>query len=1181
MGDVKWPPEQKNAIDIRDSKTLVAAGAGSGKTAVLVERIIRKIIDDGVDIDKMLIVTFTNAAASEMKERIRKRLYEEVNSNHSLQKQIMYLNRSSIMTIDAFCKKSIKDYFYKLDIDPNFKIVDNTERELLKLEAIDEILEELYELNDKEIIDVIDAYSSNKSDDSLIELVFSIHNFIQSCPYPLKWLDEKCNMYDIHDDDFGKTIWGKIILKSARSLVKEISEELRTLELELLEDPINAKNYLATVQDDIFKLDAVRKNCISWDDYHNTLKNIEFARLTQAPKLDPNLKEEVKAIRDKMKHFVGKYLRDSVFISSSEEILNDLKQAFAHAVGIKKIVYLFDERFKKKKYDKNLLDFSDIQHLCLQLFENHEDVLKDFKNKYEEILIDEYQDSNLIQETILNKIAKGNIFMVGDVKQSIYKFRQARPELFLEKYQTYSSYTSECGTHPEARENKILLFKNFRSNENIVNQVNFIFKTIMHQETGEIEYDEVEFLKYGADYYTYDGEPAELHLIETKKNSVNLIGEDDESESEDVEELENLQTEARVVAKRIEELVGNFEVYDKDLKAKRKAKYSDIVILLRAAKKTAETFCEELAIRNIPSYADVKLGYFDNTEIQIFLSLLKIIDNPYQDIPLLAVLKSPIANFDVNDLTRIRLYDKKSPFYDAMLIAASQGDEKTKAFINRLNEWRQKSRYMLIDEFISYLYDDTNYYYYVSLLPNGDSRQNNLKVLLKKATDFEKSSFKGLYNFLTFMDNIKMSSGEDTPSQISENADVVRIMSIHKSKGLEFPIVFISNTSRKFNDKDFKKPIIIHQDLGFGFDIIDPKLRMSYESIPKLALVFKSQQEMIAEEMRILYVAMTRAKEKLIFTSSCSNIEKKMLAYESPLSNYKITSANSFADWVYNAVISTQNDWEIKTWTYKDVISEDTIEEDDNVVKANAESITEGISSTQNEIKETPLSDVELSFIEKRFNWKYDYALSTKIPSKLSVSELKRLHNLAEPSLIQKVRSVETPKFLEEDAIVGASYGTLLHSKMERLEYSVYYTASSSIEDLLSDVEEGRTKESLKKDISTFVKSPLYTEIKNSKRIHREVPFNLSISAKDIFKFEENSKDDTIMVQGIIDLYYETEEGIIIVDYKSDRLHNANEFVERYGKQLEYYQKALEKITGKRVLKSYIYSFKLQETIEV
>lgn len=1165
MGDVKWTSEQQNAIDIRNSKTLVAAGAGSGKTAVLVERIIRKIIDDGVDIDKMLIVTFTNAAASEMKERIRSRLYDEVNKNHSLQKQILYLNRASIMTIDAFCKKAIKDYFYKLDIDPNFKIVDSTEGELLRLEAIDEVLEELYESKDEDILDVLDAYSNNKSDEGLINLILSIHRFIQSCPNPLEWLEEKTNMYNVKDSDFSNTIWGKKIIRYARNLIEECVEEFKMIEEELIDDP-DAKNYLLVIQDDILKLEAVRKNMYTWDDYYNAIKYLEFGRLKVAPKMDEDMKKAVQDLRKKAKALIIDYLRDKVFISSSDEILDDLKNAFAHAKGIKEIICLFDERFKKKKNDKNLLDFADIEHLCLQLFENNKDVLEDYKNKYEEILIDEYQDSNLIQETILNKISNGNVFMVGDVKQSIYKFRQARPELFLEKYSTYAKHTGDTDNH--LPENKILLFKNFRSNENIIDEVNFIFKNIMFKDTGEIEYTEEEYLKYGATYYEYDGEPAELHLIE-KKNNLEDADEEEVSAvlEDDIEE--KLQLEARVVANRIKELVGNFEVFDKNTKQKRKARYSDIVILLRATKNSSATFVEELGKKNIPVYADSKSGYFDNTEVQIFLSLLKIIDNPYQDIPLLAVLRSPIGNFDVNELTKIRLYDRKSPFYEAMLVASSQGDVKAKAFIDKLNEWREKSRYLVINELISYLYDDTGYYYYVSLLPHGDSRQNNLKVLLKKATDFEKSSFKGLYNFLTFIENVTLSSGDfDSPSELSENDDVVRIMSIHKSKGLEFPIVILSGTSKRFNNKDMRNPIICHQDLGFGFDIVDPKLRITYESIPKLALKFQTEQEMLAEEMRILYVAMTRAKEKLIITALHDNIEKKMMIWENPLSKYKISSAKCYSDWISNAVLSTKNNWTVRAWNYSELIEGNDAEE------GSIESVA--VRTRDEDINID--GQKEFDIINERFNWQYPYTLSTKIPSKLSVSELKRLHNIEDYTNIQKVREVESPKFFEEVSYKGATYGTLLHNKMEHLDFKL---AAEQLNDLLSDVDDKKTKSRLEADIVKFMQSNLYAKLMKSKRIHRETPFNLAVSAKDVFKLNDNSKDDEIMVQGIIDLYYEDEEGLVIVDYKSDRLHNADEFINRYKKQLEYYKMALETITHKKVTNAFIYSFEMAGVIKV
>ena len=1181
MPDVKWTTEQENAIKIRNSKTLVAAGAGSGKTAVLVERIIRKVIEDGIDIDKMLIVTFTNAAASEMKERIRERLYTEASSNHALQKQILYLNRASIMTIDAFCKKAVKDYFYKLDIDPNFKIADTTELELMKLEAIDEVLEELYESQEEDIIDVLDAYSNNKSDDSLVNLILSIHRFIQSCPNPLEWLDEKCEMYHVDTDDFGNTVWGKYIIKYTRNVVAELLEELKNIRDDF-ENIDEAQNYLLTIQDDILALEALRKNNFSWDDYYQAFQHVEFSSLKRAPKLDEETREYVKSVREKMKSIIGQYLKEEVFISSSSEILQDLKNAYAHATGIKHIIHLFDARLHQKKEDKNVLDFSDIEHLCLKLFSENEDVLQDFKNKYEEILIDEYQDSNLIQESILNKISNGNVFMVGDVKQSIYKFRQAKPELFLEKYHTYPTWVDDGNM---STENKILLFKNFRSNENIIQQVNFIFQNIMFKDTGEIDYTEEEFLKYGATYYDYDGESAEIHIIESK----NQQGKSEEADSsifeDDIEE--KAQLEARVVSKRIEELVGNFEVFDKNTKQKRKAKYSDIVILLRATKGYADTFAEELSKRNIPVYTDVKSGYFDNPEVQVVLSLLKIIDNPYQDIPLLSVLRSPIGNFDVNELTKIRMVDRKCSFFEAMMMAGGQGDEKVKDFLIRLSLWREKSRYLTIDELLSYLFDDTKYYYYVSLLPNGDRRQNNLKVLLKKATDYGKSSYKGLYNFLNFIDNVKLSSGDftDAPSELSETDDVVRIMSIHKSKGLEFPIVILAGTARGFNKIDLQDRIVLNQEMGFGFDIVDTKKRLVYESVPKLALKLQNKKEMLAEEMRILYVAMTRAKEKLIITSLVQKMDKNMTNWSMPISKYAINNANNFADWICRVVLSTSNNWNVVTWNYEEAVQgrKKVTESDKNElmnVNQNHDRIleqstfaSENIDTDDNNTQKISNMDYD-AFITHRFHYHYPYSLSTKIPAKLSVSELKRLNNLEDYSEIRKVKEIKKPSFLQEEPVKGAEYGTLLHSKMERLNFR-----SPNVEELLSDVKDSKVHKKLEKDIHTFLASSLYQKIICSGQVYRETPFNLSMSAKEVFPFSEDSADDEVMVQGIIDLYFETAEGLIVVDYKSDKNIDEEGLKARYAKQLAHYQRALEQITGKKVIEKYIYSFNLAKEI--
>ena len=1154
MPDVKWTLEQQNAIDIRNSKTLVAAGAGSGKTAVLVERIIKKIINDNIDIDKMLIVTFTNAAASEMKERIRAKLYDEVNNNSSLQKQILYLNRASIMTIDAFCKKAIKDYFYKLDIDPNFKIADNTELELIKMESIDELLEELYESDDDNVIEILEAFSSNKSDDSLINLILYIHRFIQSSPYPLKWLYEKCEIYNTTEIDFSNTLWGKNLISYTRQVVKEIIEELQNVSDELAND-VTAHNYYLTIQDDLFLLSSLIKNNYTWNDYYKAFQNLKFSSLKRAPMLDDETKEYVKSVREKMKALVEKYLRDEVFISSSVENMEDIKKIYLHAKTIYKIVSLFDEKFKEKKYERNILDFSDIEHLCLKLFEDNEDVVEDYKRKYEEILIDEYQDSNLIQESILTKITNTNLFMVGDVKQSIYKFRQARPELFMNKYSIYSLYDNSVTNHSE--ENKILLFKNFRSNENIIDIVNFIFKNIMTKESGEIDYNEDEFLKFGATSYNYTGEPLELHIIEKnhEEEIANIIDDDIE---------EKPQLEARVIAKRIEELVGNYEVYDKATNQKRKAKYSDIVILLRATKNYSDVFFNELTNRNIPTFSDTRSGYFESLEVNIIISLLKIIDNPYQDIPLVAVLRSPIFNFDMNELSKIRMYNPKSNYYEAIMSAATQGNKKAEDFIYKLSEWREKSRYFSLDDFISFLYEDTKYYYYVSLLPNGEARQNNLKLLLKKATEFAESSYKGLYSFLTFMENVKASSGDfDPPSELSENDDVVRIMSIHKSKGLEFPIVFLAGIARPFNKRDLNEKVVLHQDMGIGFDVIDINKRISYASIPKLAIKLKCEKEMKAEEMRILYVALTRAKEKLIITALTPNMKKKIDSYSSKITEYAVCAATSFADWILRVAFSTDNNWNIREWTYDDVLK---INNSDNIAN---ESISHNLDSTY--------SKEDYDFVNQRFSWKYKYSLSTRIPAKLSVSELKRLNNIEDLTQVTKVQNIETPTFID-DAIShrGAEYGSILHSKMERLNLK-----APNIDEILIDVEDIKLKEKLEKDIQKFLDSELYQLIKASDKICKEVPFNMNILAKSVFKDENDSLDDEIMVQGIIDLYCENSDNIIMVDYKSDNISDENEFISRYKNQLMYYKKALESATNKHVSSSYIYSFKMGKTINV
>lgn len=1153
---MEWTKEQKQAIETKDCKLLVSAGAGSGKTAVLVQRIIDKVIKDKIDIDRLLIVTFTNAAASEMRERIQDAIYKKLDEFPELSKQIVLLNKASIMTIDAFCKKVIKDNFFNINIDPNFAVCDSTESELLKLEALDEIMEELYEEGNE----ILDVYSDNKFDENFRNIILKIHSFIQSSPFPNEWLSEKCGMYNTSETDFGKTVWGKELIKYARNEIAGGIEELENI-IEDLQFNKEAENYVLTLQDDVFQLKALRLNNITWDNFYNEISKIKFITLKRAPKLDEETAEDVKAVRNKVKDKIQKFLRDEIFISSSEEIFADIHSLYNNLKIISNVVIKFDERFKKKKSDKNLIDFSDMEHLCLELLNSNENIAKMYREKYQEILIDEYQDSNLIQEFIMNKISNGNLFMVGDVKQSIYKFRQARPELFLEKYNTYPVVEDDS----KSLEQKILLFKNFRSNKNIIDECNFIFQRIMSKDVGEIDYDEVESLKFGAEYYPQLGETAEFHLIEKK------LSEDEEISQEDNDIEDKPQLEARVVAKRIEELVGNFDVYDKKTGLMRKAMYKDFAILLRATKNYANYFIEELSVRNIPVFADVNSGYFDRTEVQVIMSLLKIIDNPYQDIPLLAVLRSKIGDFDVNELTQIRLIDKNCPYFEAMQKSVSQGNEKVLKFLDKLSEWREKSKHLKLGELIWLLYNETGYYDYVSLMSNGDVRKNNLDALLTKAEKYDSTSFKGLFNFINFIDNIKETTGDLSSSKsIGENDNVVRIMSIHKSKGLEFPIVFLCGTSKKFNTRDERNQVILHQDFGFGADVVNLENRITYESIPKLAIKQKMREEAKSEEMRILYVALTRAREKLIVTSMEQNIDKKSDEWSRKLTPYLVSTSNSFAEWIGRTIFSTKNDWQIQKWSYTNAIMLNKDYTDDSY-----KTLLENIEKTFN------LTE-DFEKISNKFEWKYSYNSSTKLPSKITVTELKRLGDETlvseeQTQLSQEVDMQEAPSFISETGTTATMFGTLLHNVMQRIDFNDF-----NIDIVLNAVEE-KYKKKVRFYLEQFKESDLFFEIKNSKRIWREMPFNLSMNVGDVYSdVKDESKDDKVLIQGVIDLYFENEEGdLVLVDYKTDKLDSEVEFVKRYKVQLDYYKKALETLTQKHVSKVIIYSFNLNKEINL
>ncbi len=737
MSKVNWTKEQKQAIYEKGSNILVAAAAGSGKTAVLVERIINKIINEKIDIDKLLVVTFTNAAASEMRERVLDAIYkklEEEPENENLQRQVTLLNKASICTIDSFCLEIVRNNFYELEnLSPNFRIADTTQIELLKQEIIEELFLEKYEKEDKDFLKLINTYTSYKDDAPLKDLILKIYTYIQSNPFPQKWLEEKIEMFNLNnklDQDFIKTPWGKILLEEVQeeliddiSLLKEVQKKLSyNSDLDAFEK---------VILNDIDKLEFLSKNLNNWDNAYEISKNLNFVTWPRK-KIDLNIKDESKDIRDDVKKKLKKVL-DKILICNSKEANEDINNMYEILLKLKDIILEFEKRFSKAKMEKNIVDFNDIEHFALKILINSQDgktieetkVAKMYKQKYEEIAIDEYQDSNLVQEYILNSVSnKNNIFMVGDVKQSIYKFRQAMPELFLDKYNKYK--TIEDKTKNDNL--KIQLFKNFRSKQNILDFTNIIFENIMSNNLGDIDYNKEEYLNLGASYEKINQDAkTKINIInieenEESKDELNQdldikedmpkdIEKEIESEIED-ERIEDIELEARFVANKIKKLIDSkYQVWDKKQNKYRDIKYKDIVILLRSTAKLAPIYEQEILNLKLPVFSDSSQEYLESTEIQTIMNLLKIIDNPMQDIPLVATLRSNIGKFTDDELIKIRLASKEDNFYICMQKAKVSADDnlrkKIENFLENLDKWRKEQEYLALDELIWKIYVDT------------------------------------------------------------------------------------------------------------------------------------------------------------------------------------------------------------------------------------------------------------------------------------------------------------------------------------------------------------------------------------------------------------------------------------------------------------------------------------------
>lgn len=1222
----------------------------------------------------MLVVTFTNAAASEMRERVLDAIYKKLDEdpeNENLQRQITLLNMASICTIDSFCLDVVKNNFYELDnISPNFRIADTPEIELLKQEILDELFENKYLAEDKDFTKLINTYTSYRDDTPLKDLILSIYSYISSSPYPLKWLNEKIEMFNIKDElekDFSQTPWGKVLLEEMQ---EELIDDIAVLtdSIEGLEYETDLEEFKQTIESDIKQLTILKENLNNWDKSYEIAQNIKFVTWPRK-KIESEIKDEIKKIRDNVKKKFSKKI-DKIFVSDSKQSNQDIYDMYSVLKKLEKLIIEFDEIFSKKKRDKNIVDFTDIEHFALNILvkdvkkttnENGEvqeeiiktEVAKKYTEKFEEIAIDEYQDSNLVQEFILSSISRGNnMFMVGDVKQSIYRFRQAMPKLFLDKYAKFETVGTDTKClinmsnnveEQNSTENdlksetnsdrpncltgrKIQLFKNFRSRDNVLDFTNLIFKDIMSKSLGEVDYNEDEYLNFGAEDYKKINQSlkTEVNIIDIKQEVDIQNNEDKDSprdiyiekteESEDeLEHLENIEIEAKYVANKIKSLIDSkYQIYDRKKETFRDITYKDIAILLRSTKDKASIYEQELIKLDMPVFTDSNQEYLDSIEIQTIMSLLKIIDNPMQDIPLVTVLRSNIGKFTDNELVEIRLSDKFDNFYNCMQKAKVNVDaqlkEKIEKFLNQINTWRKEQEYLALDELIWKIYSDTGYYNYVGLMPNGNLRQANLKMLFERAKKYETASFKGLYNFINFIEKLKINSGDLSSAKIiGENDDVIRIMSIHKSKGLEFPIVFLVNTNKQFNEQDIKKnPVLLHQELGIGAKYINYNAQVQYDTLTREAIKNVIRNENISEEMRILYVALTRAKEKLIITGISNDYSKQLEDIEQQKNIYarKDGKINPILIKKYKSYL----DWILLVYLYEKTNTGDLLEInriEKNSILENKQENNKQENTSQKIIEilnKKEISKNNVNHVKEQIEYEYPNKLAVDIPTKSSVTKIKQMEQKQieiDFESLERVKETEEktdklkditfdkPKFLQEEKeikITSAQKGTLIHLCMQKLNPREEYNLQN-IKELIQNLQlkqiitEKEAEAINPYKVLEFTKSDIWDELKNAKEIYQEKPFYINIPAKEIY---HEDIEENILVQGIIDLYYiNNYNELILLDYKTDYVENGKEEMlrQKYKKQLYIYQRALENSLERKVDKIYIYSLCLGKKI--
>lgn len=1249
---MRWTKDQQKVIDLRNRNILVSAAAGSGKTAVLVERIITMITEGEhpVDIDRLLIVTFTNAAAAEMRERIgnaiEKKL-EEMPENEHLQKQMTLIHSAQITTIHSFCLNVIRNHFHTIDLDPSFRVADEAELTLLKSDVMEELLERKYEEAGEEFLVFTESYASGKSDEAIEQLILSLYGFSMSYPWPEEWLESRRALFRIDSrEDMEQSVWMQSLLVYIGTIVEDMMG-YNAQALSVCHETCGPYPYVDALEQDRELLIQLQR-AATYQEYGQLLSSVTWARLSA--KRDPDIldekKDEVKALRETIKDTV-KDLSKQYFFQSEEEMLADIMGVETNMNVLIDLTREFAREYAKKKAEKNLVDFNDLEHFALNILATRAEesegeskvrpttIAEDLSEYYEEILIDEYQDSNLVQETIMTCISrerKGtpNLFMVGDVKQSIYKFRLARPELFMEKYNAYPT--------TDSLKQRVNLAMNFRSRRIVLESINYIFEQIMGKGLGGIDYDAEAALYVGADYEEeLEGiaTESELLLVDAEGGLEEIESEDGEGRGkreDEQEELTQKEMEARAIAKRIRELTDpdtGLLILDKENSKEspvyKRATGKDIVILLRTMSGWSDVFVDTLMAEGIMAYSDTQSGYFGALEIQTVLNLLRIIDNPRQDIPLVAVLHSPMVGLASEELAKIRARFKDADMYEATLSYGEvyEGEEETAdkvmQFLGRLEQYRDRVPYTPIHELIEHILEDTGYYHYVATMPAGERRVANIDMLIQKAISFESTSYMGLFHFIRYIEKLhkyEIDYGEASVS--GGNDDSVRIMSIHKSKGLEFPIVFVAGLGKNFNNQDARTKIVIHPDLGLGPDYIDHILRIKSPTLIKKVLQKKLVLENLGEELRVLYVALTRAKEKLILTGTVKSLKDKLGKWNDirnqeslPLTFQKLSGAGTFLDWVVPSILRNKAMDPILSEYGLVPAFDNPLHESDIPWSVQTVSLAQlSFSEVARQVEKRTYKEELLSWdanvvhdktirdrIEETLSFVYPYENAVKIPVKMTVSELKKLGQKEEmeesEELIRMPQEKETvvPAFISKATpIKGTDRGTLYHKVLECIDYTAAFTK----EDVKREIQRMVEKKILRADdagqvsidkIGRFLESDvanrMRTAIANG-ALHREQQFVLGIPASSVNV--DIQSEEPILIQGIIDVYFEEEGEVVLLDYKTDFIpEGAGEelLINRYRVQLEYYQKAIERLTGRRVKETLIYSFGLGKEILV